>query len=702
MNITATILAVALTAGTVDLHDVTGTGVNVLRNYSGRPDKWGIFESPEVVLPTYKRGVYYASPWWPAGGNRGRAFPFGRLSDLRKPGAEFGPKRGKRRTAEGGFFLILELARGDYVALLPVAGNTLYSWFDISPDGDKLLLNLGHWGTDSVSGEDIPFYAWARASNPYEASHNAWRAAATCPRIKRSFRLREDKPYPEPFSYLGWCSWEFYRHSEERKDYPSLSSDSICALIRDYGKLGKPVRWMLIDNGHFNSSTDFSPKQRQWPNGYEPLAEARTDEGVKWIGIWYAFMGGGKHPYRGTESLPAELQQHMTTVGAAGLPKPAAESCRAFYEYLYSFAARDGLDFVKIDFSTRPICHYAGREEVGIDYGRIDVSAKTGVGNPYRAHALMFRALEEVTQEQFGGIIHCNWHNTANLFNLKHGVVGRCSEDYKPGNVKRGRSHHFCSLAAMPWLGQVAWGDHDMFHSSDAKYGRLMAAAKALSGGPIYISDGPKECNMAAVAPLCYQDGRLLRPLAPGAPVYDDVFYAPNHGQALRVMAPLPHPMANLAGSNLEDAEVTVTATFTPAMYRQVSGLIQPYPGEWEMPVEGLVYYNVYAEKGGRFERPLEMPLKGFSDCLLQVSPVENGWAVIGRTDKYLCGAAVAEASTAPTAMKLRLHEGGPFAVYSAEGLPKAEGITFDALGGGIYKADIPVGRSPTEITIHR
>jgi hypothetical protein len=39
-----------------------------------------------------------------------------------------------------------------------------------------------------------------------------------------------------------------------------------------------------------------------------------------------------------------------------------------------------------------------------------------------------------------------------------------------------------------------------------------MAAEKALSGGPVYLSDGPKECNMPAIAPLCYQDGRLLRP----------------------------------------------------------------------------------------------------------------------------------------------------------------------------------------------
>ena len=42
----------------------------VLKSYSGGPDQAGIFETYELRVPEFKRGVYYRGPWWPYGGNR--------------------------------------------------------------------------------------------------------------------------------------------------------------------------------------------------------------------------------------------------------------------------------------------------------------------------------------------------------------------------------------------------------------------------------------------------------------------------------------------------------------------------------------------------------------------------------------------------------------------------------------------------------
>ena len=125
-------------------------------------------------------------------------------------------------------------------------------------------------------------------------------------------------------------------------------------------------------------------------------------------------------------------------------------------------------------------------------------------------------------------------------------------------------------------------------------------------------------------------------------------------------MAPLPSQIAMFNGTNIESSPQKVTATFTPEMYAQASGLIQPYTGEWKMPKEGLIYYDVYARKGGRFDKPIHFELAEFSDCLVQVSPVENGWALIGRIDKYLCGAAVDVQENSPAKLVLKLSEKGP------------------------------------------
>jgi len=157
-------------------------------------------------------------------------------------------------------------------------------------------------------------------------------------------------------------------------------------------------------------------------------------------------------------------------------------------------------------------------------------------------------------------------------------------------------------------------------------------------------------------------------------------------------MAPLSNRIAVFSGTNIEDQPGTVTATFQPDMYAQASGLIQPYSGEWDIPKEGLVYFDVYARKGGVFNQPIHFELAEFSDCLLQVSPVEDGWALIGRTDKYLCGAAVEVVESTKDKLVLNVPEAGPVAIYAALGNPKSDGIRFTDLGNRIYQANLPVG----------
>ena len=60
--------------------------------------------------------------------------------------------------------------------------------------------------------------------------------------------------------------------------------------------------------------------------------------------------------------------------------------------------------------------------------------------------------------------------------------------------------------------------------------------------------------------------------------------------------------------------------------------------------------------------------LGGFGDRLLQLSPVENGWAVIGRTDKYLAAAAVTAIKATRQSITVKLHESGPLGIWLAEG----------------------------------
>jgi hypothetical protein len=130
--------------------------------------------------------------------------------------------------------------------------------------------------------------------------------------------------------------------------------------------------------------------------------------------------------------------------------------------------------------------------------------------------------------------------------------------------------------------------------------------------------------------------------------------------------------------------------------------MLQPYPGRQPLPPEGLVFYDAFSGKGGRLEKEYVFELSGLADRLVQLAPITKGWAVVGRTDKYLSAAAVEVLAADDRELKIKLIEAGPLAVWSGKGAPKAEGLEFTDAGNGLYKADLPVGERNRIVTLVR
>lgn len=268
------------------------------------------------------------------------------------------------------------------------------------------------------------------------------------------------------------------------------------------------------------------------------------------------------------------------------------------------------------------------------------------------------------------GLINCMAHNAVCVFNTLYSVVTRCSEDYKTGDVKRARRHLHNSYANMPWLGQTAWGDHDMFHSSDAVCGRIMAVSKAMSGGPVYLSDAPDAIAVENVLPLCYADGELLRPLAPAAPLPESMFLDPfAQARPFRAVAPLPGGAAAVAVYNLTEPEQPVLGWVGPEDYAQAAAMLQP-PDTCTLPPEGLVYHDWYSRETGLLDRPWRFGMPAFCDRLVLLCPVKHGWAVIGRPDKFLSPCTVECLESSRTRLVLRMREPGPFRFWKQDGRP--------------------------------
>ncbi len=638
-------------------------GSEVLEAYEGSPDRFGILERREIVVPSFTRGCWFASDWpdrWPAGANRVLPWPFkDRLGKLNY----------------GALFAVFALRRG-YLAILPLVGTETMAWLNVASDG-RLVLNLGTLGTEPVAC-DAPLVAWGRNADLYSACRDAWAEALA---VTGSCTPRHERDYPEIFRYLGWCSWEEYK--------TSISSDLLVDAVEQLERADVPVRYVLVDDGHLQHEerrlVSFAPNEK-FPKGWKPLLRRRKADKVRWMGVWHNFNGYWRTVSPDNDFSPKLNGQLMGLSSGAILPRESPGGPKAFYDAFLGAVAAEGFDFVKIDDQATNLAWYNGSD------------------NAVRSGRNCCLALQDVAAARFDGLINCMAHNAVCVFNTRNAVT-RCSIDYGMGDAAKAKSHIWQSYANTLWLCQTVWGDHDMFHSCDPHTGRMMAVSKAMSGGPVYLSDAPADIVAERVLPLCYADGELLRPLAPAAPLPECACVDPMKERvAYRAIAPLPGGAAAIHVCNLAEPtpETPLKAAVAPADYRHASGMIQPYPGPWEAPKEGLVVYDWYQGTARKLARRHAFELDGFTDRLLLLCPIRKGWAVIGRPDKYLAPAAVEVLSVSKKQLKLRMAEAGPLALWCDGGTPNARGAAFTDRGNGLFVADLPVGQRDRTITISR
>ena len=193
-------------------------------------------------------------------------------------------------------------------------------------------------------------------------------------------------------------------------------------------------------------------------------------------------------------------------------PPRAAAQLRRFYDGLHAPLAAAGVDGVKIDVQSG-----------------VGALGGGGAGGGVALAGAYTRAMEASVGRRFapnGADLHCincMCHSTENLYNYKTTSVARASDDFYP---RRPHSHtvHLVNVAYNSlFLGEVCLPDWDMFHSRH-EVAALHAAARAVSGGPVYVSDAPGQHDAALLRRLVLRDGTTLRAKRPGRPTRDCLF----------------------------------------------------------------------------------------------------------------------------------------------------------------------------------
>lgn len=636
------------------------------------PDSPGSVSQRKIVLPPFKTFSSIAADSvdfrWIGASNR--LFPWIGNDNLQ---SIFNPKNPlppliqlpNRRS----FMMIFKLFDDSYLTLLPLSGKASVSWLEVNVQGE-LTVDYNTLGKNNVAPDsDVPLLAWYRSVDVYESLHKVWELALNHPRVHSTTSMRWKRTVPIAFNYLGWCTWEQYRKN--------INEQTLVNAMADIEKSEIPVRWVLIDDGHQYDQgrllRSLTPNKEKFPNGWDPVISKTKENGIKWMGLWHGFLSHWDGVYK-EHDMP-ELKDYLmpNPLRKNGLlPKDTPIASLAFYEHLVETVKEQGFDFIKTDNVSRSLLEYSG------------------AANAVAAHRNNILALETACHDFGIGLMNCSAQNTVDLLNTKYSTTMRSSPDYQKNVLETSKSQILQSLYNVLWLGQTLWPDHDMFHSSDSAVAKTMSVTKAISGGPVYLSDDPAEFVPDVIKPLCYNNGELIRPEAPGVPmpesIFEDALYSTT--SLFKTITPLKNKSCAIVAYNLSlFKDKVLKGTILPADYKSASAMLQPYNRQWTIPTEGVVVYDWIRGKGRLLDQKgISFSLNGFGHQLFLLSPVQNNWAVIGRPDKYLAPSTVEIHQATKESVIFTMVEPGNVIIYLKNGIPYSDQFKFTAVGNGFYE----------------
>jgi raffinose synthase len=304
--------------------------------------------------------------------------------------------------------------------------------------------------------------------------------------------------------------------------------DSRAARLWRWASAG-PLRARLI--AFFDESTDFSKSLVSFrPNSKFDTAGSSLAElvrelkgptlGVETVYCWHALGGywSGISPVapemaslRPRWSFPKPARDLLlvepavawdpASFNGAGTIEPAA--FEAFFDGLHAQLAAAGVSGVKVDAQS----------------GLSPFGAGFGIGQPAYVREAV-HAMEASVRRHFGTsagsaasaeLIGCMCHSSENLLSFRESAVVRAGDDFYPRDEASHAAHISTVAYNSLFLGELGVVDWDMFQSAHP-HASLHAAARAVSGGAIYVSDKPGEHNFELLRALVLPDGSTLRP----------------------------------------------------------------------------------------------------------------------------------------------------------------------------------------------
>ena len=448
----------------------------------------------------------------------------------------------------------------------------------------------------------------------------------------------EQKKFPETLEYLGWCSWDAFPLS--------VTHQGLLDKAAEFKEKNIPVRWFMIDdmwaeldgensrdNMHKRKLRRFTPDPKQFPKGLKAaITEVKENLDVM-VGIWHPITGYWRG-FAPEGEIAEKYSEFLTQVEGERLAIiPTEEAFFGYHNIFYDYLKSSGVDFVKVDNQSSLVWFY---RHIGL------------VGEMARG---IHKGLEKAVDKYFGGtMINCMGCSAENIWNRPRSLVNRCSADFLPENKAWFIKHILQCTNATYYYSPLFCGDFDMFWTDDTQ-GQRNAVLRAMSGGPIYVSDKVNRSVAEILMPCVLSNGRILRCNCSARPTKDCLVTNPTTSNNAYNIWNVTDNSLLIASFNLSDNDSEVTGT------------VSPFEIIENTQSDVYVSYNYFEKKINLIKKgeAINFTLANQEQFyLLSFVPLISGIAPIGLTDKYVSGATFSKLSS----NKFLVKNGGEFAFY--------------------------------------
>ena len=372
--------------------------------------------------------------------------------------------------------------------------------FSCQIDANKMYLTSGFGGYKEFHGA---FLSAAISDIPMNALADAYKYARELGAIV--VPLREERVYPKTFDGFGWCTWDAF--------YADVTADKIFAKLDEFKSKNINIKWMIIDDGWCLTDNgvmvDMIADPKKFPDGLKACVDRIKNEyGIEYVGVWHSLSGYWGGVKIGSK-LAKDYEDALMIYGSGHLaPRDNPDEGFRFWDDFHGYLEDCGIDFVKVD-----------NQSSSNSFLSCNMSAPD-------ATRRIYESMERSINKHFNGVvINCMGMDMENVLARPYSAVNRNSIDFYPNKEKGFRFHAQQNIYNAVWHANIMYCDFDMWWTPEGcSNPQQSGVLRAISGGPVYISDKVGQTDSDAIYPISGNDGRVYKLDNNALPTLD-IFY---------------------------------------------------------------------------------------------------------------------------------------------------------------------------------